>query len=191
MSIDKLIEEVIGREGGYVNHPNDRGGPTNWGVTQQVARAYGYTGDMRTLPREVAKAIYARRYFTDPGFDRVQAIYPRIAEEMFDTGINMGPSVAGQFLQRALNALAPHEVLLHGGVQLHGFGRGAQAAFVHVEQLQPGSRLHLRQQPADRRLGGVQQLGCRSGGAGLDDSAERLNFAGVQGPGHGVAAGKW
>lgn len=100
-----LIDAAIGREGGYSNHPADRGGPTKWGVTEQVARAFGYSGDMRDFPRATAVDIYRRRYWTGPKFDQVAAIYPRVAEEMFDTGINMGPAVAGGFLQRALNLL--------------------------------------------------------------------------------------
>jgi Glycosyl hydrolase 108 len=46
--IDQLIDDVIGREGGYSNHPADRGGATRWGVTEAVARAHGYRGDMRS-----------------------------------------------------------------------------------------------------------------------------------------------
>ena len=61
MNVDQLIDELIDREGGYVNHPADRGGPTCWGVTQQVARAYGYIGDMRALPRSTAVRIYNLR----------------------------------------------------------------------------------------------------------------------------------
>lgn len=105
MTIDKLIDEVIAREGGYSNHPADRGGATNWGITEQVARAYGYRGDMRDLPRTIAAEIYRKRYWTGPKFDQVAAICPEIGEELFDTGINMGPATAGKFLQRALNVL--------------------------------------------------------------------------------------
>lgn len=104
-TIDQLVDEVIGREGGYSNHPADRGGPTRWGITEQVARAYGYRGDMKLLPRATAVDIYKRRYWTSVRFDQVAAIYPRIAAEMFDTGINMGQAVAVGFLQRALNLL--------------------------------------------------------------------------------------
>ena len=42
--IDRLIEALIEREGGYVNHPADRGGPTRFGITEAVARAHGYRG---------------------------------------------------------------------------------------------------------------------------------------------------
>jgi lysozyme family protein len=105
MDVEELIEEVIGREGGYSNHPADRGGPTRWGVTEAVARAHGYDGDMRAYPRQEAVAVYRRIYWLRPGFDRVAEIAPRIAAELFDTGVNMGPEVAAGFLQRALNAL--------------------------------------------------------------------------------------
>ncbi|HEY0444828.1 MAG TPA: glycosyl hydrolase 108 family protein [Allosphingosinicella sp.] len=105
MDVDELIEEVIGREGGYSNHPADAGGPTRWGITQAVARAHGFTGDMRHYPRDEAKAVYRRLYWLRPGFDRIAAQAPRVAAELFDTGVNMGPAVAVGFLQRALNAL--------------------------------------------------------------------------------------
>ena len=70
MDIDHLVAAVIAREGGYVDHPADRGGPTCWGITQGVARADGYAGAMRALPRERAAAIYRRLYWTAPGLDR-------------------------------------------------------------------------------------------------------------------------
>ena len=105
MSIDKLIEELLDREGGYVNHPADRGGPTNFGITLAVARANGWTGDIRRLPRPIAAGIYRRLYWHQPRFDDVARHAPRIAAELFDTGVNMGPKVAAAFLQRALNAL--------------------------------------------------------------------------------------
>lgn len=105
MDIEDLIDAVIDREGGYGDHPADRGGPTRFGITEAVARANGYAGAMRSLPRGDAVAIYRRLYWIRPGFDRVSASAPRIAAELFDTGINMGPAVATGFLQRALNAL--------------------------------------------------------------------------------------
>ncbi|MBZ7417096.1 glycosyl hydrolase 108 family protein, partial [Klebsiella michiganensis] len=34
MTADQIIEGILGKEGGYVNNPNDKGGPTRWGITQ-------------------------------------------------------------------------------------------------------------------------------------------------------------
>jgi lysozyme family protein len=102
---DALIDAVIDREGRYVNHPADRGGPTCWGITEAVARAEGYTGNMRGLPRADAASIYRRLYWLRPGFDRVALRAAKIAAELFDTGVNMGTGTAAGFLQRALNAL--------------------------------------------------------------------------------------
>lgn len=105
MTIDTLIENVIAIEGDYSNHPADRGGPTRWGVTEAVARAHGYSGDMKHFPRSEAAAIYKRKYWHRSGFDKIHEQAPKLAEEMFDTGINMGPGIAVGFLQRALNVL--------------------------------------------------------------------------------------
>jgi lysozyme family protein len=103
--IDRLITDLIEREGGYVDHPHDRGGPTKFGITAATAAANGYHGRMRSFPRALAHEIYETRYWTAPAFDQVAKIVPRVAEEMFDSGVNMGPAVSAAFLQRALNAL--------------------------------------------------------------------------------------
>jgi len=102
-AIDVALEDLLAREGGYVDHPADRGGPTNFGVTEQVARAFGYAGAMRDLPRATALEIYRKRYWLP--FYPVSLRYPGLAYELFDTGVNMGPKVAVKFLQRSLNVL--------------------------------------------------------------------------------------
>ena len=102
---DRLIDELIEREGGYVNHAADKGGPTRFGITEAVARAHGYSGPMALLPRDDAVAIYRRLYWLRPRFDQVARRAPKVAAELFDTGANMGPAVATTFLQRALTAL--------------------------------------------------------------------------------------
>lgn len=103
--IDVLIAALIDREGGFSDHPADRGGPTMFGITEAVARAHGFGGAMRDLPRDEAAAINRRLYWLRPKFDQVAERAPRIAAELFDTGANMGPAVAATFLQRALTAL--------------------------------------------------------------------------------------
>lgn len=59
---------------------------------------------MQVLPRSLAEAIYTKQYWTTPGFDRVAVLAPSIAAELFDCGVNMGPSTGVKFLQRVLNA---------------------------------------------------------------------------------------
>ncbi len=105
MDLDELLDDVVGREGGYADHPADRGGATRWGITEAVAREHGYPGPMAELPQATARAIYRRIYWQRPGFDRVARRAPTLAAELFDTAVNMGVVVAAGFLQRALNAL--------------------------------------------------------------------------------------
>lgn len=104
MNFETFIDQVIAKEKGYVNDPNDRGGPTMYGITQAVARKNGYDGPMQDLPLTLAREIYRRRYIAEPWFDRVAVLSPEIASELIDTGVNMGPGTASQFLQRWLNA---------------------------------------------------------------------------------------
>ncbi|WP_343593947.1 glycosyl hydrolase 108 family protein [Paracidovorax wautersii] len=99
------IAEVIRREGGYANDPNDSGGETAYGITKAVARAYGYQGAMRDLSVGVAQDIYLQRYWIEPGFARVDAIAPALAECLLDYGVLTGQATAAKHLQRALNHL--------------------------------------------------------------------------------------
>jgi lysozyme family protein len=103
--VDRIIAEVIDREGGdaYTNNPADPGHGTRFGISERVAREWGYTGPMAAMPREVAQAIYRKRYVIDPAFDQVLAIDPSIGAELVDTGVNCGPGTASIFLQRWLN----------------------------------------------------------------------------------------
>lgn len=105
MSAANIINQIIEREGGFVDHVDDKGGATRFGITENVARQYGYRGSMRDLPRHIAFQIYETIYFREPGFHLVEAISPVISEELTDTGVNMGPAVSSRFLQRCLNVL--------------------------------------------------------------------------------------
>lgn len=101
----RLVASVIDREGGYVNHSSDRGGPTNFGITLAVARANGYYGDMRELPKSLAVRIYEARYWTSIRLDRIAPISATLAEYLFDFGVHSGPGRSAQELQRTLNVL--------------------------------------------------------------------------------------
>lgn len=103
MYIDDQINETIRIEGGYVNNPFDKGGETNFGITKSVAIANGFYGNMRDLTKAEAFAIYKKMYWFSPNFDDVETISPKIAYELFDTGVNCGTHFASTSLQRALN----------------------------------------------------------------------------------------
>lgn len=104
MNFERIIDEILAKEKGYVDHAADRGGPTNYGITVAVARANGFQGDMRDLPLALAREIFRRRYIAEPRFDKVVLEHEAIGYELIDTGVNMGPAVAATFLQRWLNA---------------------------------------------------------------------------------------
>lgn len=118
--IGAIVASVLGgvfeREGGYISHPKDRGGSTNYGVTQGVARQNGYKGDMRDFSKECyteadvcAEKIYYTDYIVKPGFVPVLAASEAVGEELVDTGVNMGPARPSKWLQESLNELcAPH-----------------------------------------------------------------------------------
>jgi lysozyme family protein len=103
MFTNPVINSVLKNEGGYVDHPDDTGGPTHWGVTEKTARSYGYTGKMTDFTKEDAYLILEKNYWYQPGFDKVYAIAPVLALELCDTGTNMGPVVGIKWLQRWLN----------------------------------------------------------------------------------------
>lgn len=105
MNFESVIDDILAKEKGYVDHPDDKGGPTNHGITQAVARANRFEGLMKDMPVSLAREIYRKRYIVAPAFDKVAVINPEIAAELIDTGVNMGPQKASEFLQRLLNGL--------------------------------------------------------------------------------------
>ncbi len=102
-NFDKAIERVLGHEGGYVNHPKDPGGETNFGITRNTATAAGYKGSMRDMTREQAKAIYRARYWTPIKGDDLPFA---IAYQLLDAAVNHGTNQAVKFLQRSVSTQA-------------------------------------------------------------------------------------
>ena len=98
MNFDQAFDRLIGNEGGYSFNAADPGGETMWGVTARVARASGYSGDMKALPRETAAAIYKARYW-----DTFSAeVLPEVLRfEVFDAAVNSGVQQGVRWLQRA------------------------------------------------------------------------------------------
>jgi lysozyme family protein len=103
-SLEQMIDDVLRREGGFVDHPSDRGGPTKYGITQAtLSRHLGRTAtvaEVRRLTQERAREIYRRDYFEAPGIDQLPE---RVQALLFDSAVNHGPARAIRFLQRVAN----------------------------------------------------------------------------------------
>lgn len=100
----QALQHTVGIEGDFSDNKNDSGGATRWGITEAVARAYGYLGPMSELPTFVARAIYRANYWDFLLLDDVADLSVDIAFELFDTGVNCGVVFAAKSFQRALNA---------------------------------------------------------------------------------------
>lgn len=102
---DTFFDDLMEKEGGYVNDSRDSGGATRYGVTEAVARANGYKNAMKDLPLSLAKSIYKRDYWDKLRLDDIQHECPALCMKLADIAVNMGVKQAGFFMQRLLNAL--------------------------------------------------------------------------------------
>ena len=97
-----LLEYVFLVEGKYFNHPNDPGGETMYGIIKTEARANGYDGPMKDLPKEVATEIYLRKYWKNNGLMNIKS-FP-VALCIFDFFVNSGTRGAS-VAQSTVNAV--------------------------------------------------------------------------------------
>lgn len=97
-AFERFIARVLAHEGGYVNHPADPGGETNWGITRRTANANGYTAPMRAMSRAQAVEIYYKAFWLRY---RCADMPAALAYQFFDAAINHGYGNAARMLQRA------------------------------------------------------------------------------------------
>ena len=104
-TFEKVIERVLAHEGGYVNHPADPGGATNFGITQRTLTSIrasnpsaGLPKDVRQLTREQAKFCYRVAYWTPIHGDRLPS---QFAYQMMDAYVNTSPETVVRWVQRA------------------------------------------------------------------------------------------
>ena len=135
-AIAAIIAATVALEGGWVNHPSDPGGETNMGITKRVAVEHGYTGPMRTLPREVATSIYYDSYLVRPGYEPLVSLDAAVTEELFDTTVNMGAPRPSRWFQQSINRLCPAKVAVDGRV-----GPGTVAAFASCQRTAGAAKL--------------------------------------------------
>ena len=109
-TVQEIAAEIVRREGGYVNDPDDPGGATNHGVTIHTLRRLGLdlTGDgqvteadVRVLTPAQAVDIFLRHYYHAP---RIARLPVPLQASVFDMYVNAGTN-AVRILQRLFNQM--------------------------------------------------------------------------------------
>lgn len=106
MTFDELIGPLLEREGGYVNNRSDRGGATNYGITQQVYATWLYHhakpyADVQYLSQPEAVEIYHELYWKNAHCDEVP---DNVRNIHFDSSVQHGVGTAVRFMQSAAGA---------------------------------------------------------------------------------------
>ena len=109
-AVTDIAREIVAREGGYVNDPDDPGGATNYGVTIHTMRRLGLdlTGDgridaddVKALTRAHAVSIFVEHYYRRPKIDHLPSA---LQSSVFDMYVNAGAN-AVKILQRLLGEM--------------------------------------------------------------------------------------
>lgn len=134
-SVEDIADEIVAREGGYVNDPDDPGGATKYGVTIHTMRRLGLdldgdgrvsAEDVQRVTRAQARGIFIEHYFDGPGINLLpEALQPTV----FDMYVNAG-SNAVRILQRMLNKMG--QTLVVDGVIGPKTAGAAEAADVRA-----------------------------------------------------------
>jgi len=103
--VDRILDDIIRREGGFVDRADDRGGPTNFGITMRTLSTWlgreATREDVARLSEMQARSIYEELYIKLPGFDRIAN--PVLRRLLVDSGIQHGPERAIRWLQHAVH----------------------------------------------------------------------------------------
>ncbi|KZY46593.1 peptidoglycan-binding protein [Roseovarius sp. HI0049] len=172
-TVEEIAKEIVGREGGFVNDPDDPGGATKHGVTIHTMRRLGLdlTGDgavgvddVKALSRAQAEAIFIEHYFRRP---RIGSLPVSLQASVFDMYVNAGGN-AVKILQRLLRQMG-HDVAVDGviGPQTANAAMTAHAAAPdHLADAYGIARRNYYFRLADRRPASRKYARTRSGGKG-------------------------
>ncbi|MGJ8545176.1 MAG: holin-associated N-acetylmuramidase [Sulfitobacter sp.] len=171
--VRKIAEEIVSREGGYVNDPDDPGGATNFGVAIHTLRQLGFdldgdgavtSADVRRLTRAQAVDIFIRHYFEKPLIGQLPA---PLQPSVFDMYVNAG-SNAVKILQVLLGTMG-FAVAVDGVLGPQSLG-AAQAAFeaapLHLVDAYAIARRNYYFRLADRRPASRKYARSKAGGKG-------------------------
>ncbi|NDW52702.1 holin-associated N-acetylmuramidase [Aliiroseovarius sp. PrR006] len=172
-SVTDIADQIVAREGGYVNDPDDPGGATKFGVTIHTMRRLGLDldgdgkitpSDVRRLTRAQARDIFLKHYFYKP---RIDELPEPLQATVFDMYVNAGGN-AVRILQRLLAKMG-YELSQDGalGPQTLGIARAAmKAASGHLVDAYGIERRNYYYRLADRRPTSRKYARRKDGGKG-------------------------
>ncbi|MEM6376436.1 MAG: holin-associated N-acetylmuramidase [Pseudomonadota bacterium] len=172
-NVQQIAREIVGREGGFVDDPDDPGGATKYGVTIHTMRRLGLdlTGDgrvgvadVRALTRAQAEEIFVDHYYTRPGIDHLPA---KLRASVFDMYVNAGGN-AVKILQRLLRDMGQN-ISVDGAIgpqTIAAAKKAAKAAPHHIADAYGIARRNYYFRLADRRPASRKYARTRAGGKG-------------------------
>ncbi|WP_227269327.1 holin-associated N-acetylmuramidase [Roseobacter weihaiensis] len=173
LNVRQIATEIVGREGGFVNDPDDPGGATNFGVTIHTMRRLGLdldrdgtvsVADVRALTKAQAIDIFEKHYFEKPLIAQLPQV---LHATVFDMYVNAG-SNAVKILQRLLRDMG-YALVVDGalGPKTIGAAQSAhQTAPDHLADAYGIARRNYYFRIADRRAASRKYARARSGGKG-------------------------
>lgn len=172
-SVNAIADEIIAREGGYVDDPADPGGATKHGVTIHTMRRLGLdldgdgrvtVQDVRRLTKATARKIFVDHYYRRP---RIAELPEALRASVFDMYVNAG-SNAVKILQRLLNSMG-HALTVDGLIgpkTIAAAADAARAAPDHIADAYGIARRNYYYALADRRAASRKFARRRDGGKG-------------------------
>lgn len=172
-SVEAIADEIIDREGGYVNDPADPGGATKYGVTIHTMRRLGLdldgdgrvtVSDVRRITKRTARKIFVDHYYHRP---RIAALPEPLQATVFDMYVNAG-SNAVKILQRLLNSMG-QSLSVDGAIgpkTIAAAEASAELAPDHIRDAYGIERRNYYYRLADRRPASRKFARRRDGGKG-------------------------
>ena len=172
-SVRQIAQDIVIREGGYVNDPDDPGGATNFGVTIHTMRRLGLDldhdgiitpADVRRLTRDQAVGIFLEHYYKRP---LIAELPEPLQATVFDMYVNAGGN-AVKILQRLLVEMG-HSVSVDGALgpqNIQAVRRAYRASPDYFVDAYGIARRNYYFRLADRRVASRKYARTRAGSKG-------------------------